>query len=77
MKSIKTVFREVYGLFVDDGTYAGALLLWLLLMWLSARRQPLHGWWSSPVLFAGLGGVLVENTLRTARRLHFKRKTDG
>jgi hypothetical protein len=33
MSWIKTVLREVFGLFVDDGSFAIAILAWLLLVW--------------------------------------------
>ena len=32
MKWIKNIFREIFGLFVDDGAFALAILIWLSLM---------------------------------------------
>ena len=71
MNGIRAVLREIAGLFVDDGSLAVAVLVWLALVWLGVR------WagsgiaslrWVGPVFFAGLGFILLENVLRSARR---------
>ena len=65
---LRTVAREVWGLFVDDGSLAAAIVLWLAVVLVGARRI---GWgvrWGGVALFCGLALVLVENVLRYARR---------
>ena len=32
MKWLKNIFREIFGLFVDDGSFALAVLIWLALV---------------------------------------------
>ncbi len=67
MPWIKNIFREVFGLFVDDGSFALAVLVWIGLVWFLWQR--LH--WAIPggiVLFVGLGCVLVESVLRFSKR---------
>ena len=74
MSWIRTIFQEIWGLFVDDGAFAAAILLWLGLMWFLATRpaftQPhlssIH-LWSGAILFAGLAAILAESALRYAR----------
>lgn len=67
MQWIKNIFREVFGLFVDDGSFALAVLGWIGLVWFLCQR--LH--WAIPggvVLFAGLGCVLIESVVRFSRQ---------
>ena len=61
-----TIFREVLGLFVDDGSLAIAILLWLGALWL----LPLGAFarWKGLILFAGLAFILVGSALRYARK---------
>lgn len=68
MKWMVTVLRELYGLFVDDGSLATALLLWIVaaatgLVFLHADH------WGGPVFFAGLVVILAENLLRASRKM--------
>jgi hypothetical protein len=67
MRWLRSVGREVLGLFVDDGNYAGAILLWVGLAIAVLPRLGL-GAWDGPVLLAGLAAILVESALRFAGR---------
>ena len=67
MRWLRSIAREVYGLFVDDGSFAVALLAWMVAACVMLRF--LHaGHWGGAVLFAGLAGILAENALRSSRR---------
>ncbi len=68
MPWIRTAAREVFALFVDDGSFAVAILACLGLAWLVLPRLPALGPWSGALLFAGLAGVLVASALRRAGR---------
>jgi hypothetical protein len=68
MQWLRTTFRELFGLFVEDGSFAIAILVWLGVVWLLMPRLGVFAQWGGPILFAGLGCILVENTLRCARR---------
>ena len=68
MSTLKTILSEVFGLFVDDGSYAAAILVWLGLCWIVLPRLPALGPWSGVVLFVGLAAIMVESALRRARR---------
>ena len=60
---------ELWGLFVDDGVFAGAIVVWLVAAWGLLPRLALQGWLSAVLLFAGLAAILVFGTLRaTAKR---------
>lgn len=62
MSWLKTIVQEAYGLFVDDGWFAVAVLAWLCAVWLI--RQHLAPAWGGILLFAGLALILLESTLR-------------
>jgi hypothetical protein len=65
MKWIEAISREIVGLFVDDGSLAIAIVVWLGIAWLLAVYLMD---WSGVVLFTGLVSILVENAVRRARR---------
>lgn len=67
MNVFVTAIKEVYGLFVEDGSYAASILIWLLVAALVLPHAAL-GIWRAPLLCAGLLFLLVENVLRSARR---------
>jgi hypothetical protein len=60
---IKSVAREVYGLFVDDVSFAVAIVVWVVIAGVALP----HARWAGPVLCAGLAGILVESVWRFAR----------
>lgn len=64
---VRTVVREVLGLFVDDGSFALAILLWLGVMWFAASHLRL-GVLGGAILAAGLLLVLLENLVRSSRK---------
>jgi hypothetical protein len=68
MQWIQSVAREVWGLFVDDGSFAAAIVVWLAVALLGLRRVPWGVRWGGVALFAGLAIVLIENVLRYARK---------
>lgn len=68
MAWLKTILHEGYGLFVDDGSFAVAILLWLGLNWQIVPRLGLAPETRGLLLFAGLALILVESALRRARR---------
>jgi len=68
MRWIKSVAREVLGLFVDDGSFALAILIWLALAIGVFPRIAAAAAWTGPVLFAGLALILIESALRFSRQ---------
>ncbi len=68
MKWIKNIFREILGLFVDDGAFALAILVWLDLMRWAASHLSGSPAITGIILFTGLALILVESTSRYARR---------
>ncbi|HZB90720.1 MAG TPA: hypothetical protein VE397_04710 [Stellaceae bacterium] len=67
MRALSAILKEIAGLFVDDGSLALAVLVWVALVALLARLAPAAGW-EGAVLFLGLAALLAENTRRSARR---------
>ena len=68
MNVIVTALKEVYGLFVEDGSYAAGILAWVVVAAFALPHMPVLGQWRGPLLFAGLLLLLVENVVRTARK---------
>jgi len=68
MKWIKNIFREIFGLFVDDGAFALAILIWLSFMRWATSHLALSPAAIGVILFAGLALILIESTTRFARR---------
>jgi hypothetical protein len=66
MSWLKTIILEIYGLFVDDGTYALAIVAWLATAALVLPRLDIPASADAEILFAGLLLILLESTLRRA-----------
>ena len=66
---MRTVVREVWGLFVDDGSFALAIVICVAVVWLLVRRWGISGGAGAGALFGGLAVVLVGSLLRFARAL--------
>lgn len=67
MQWFRTICHEVFGLFVEDGSFAISILVWLGIVWLLLRHLGVFSWWNGLVLFSGLACILAESTLRYAR----------
>lgn len=61
------MLREVFGLFVDDGSLAITMLVRLALLWLLPQLS-VSLVWHGVILFAGLLAILLESALRRARQ---------
>lgn len=68
MSHLKSILTEVIGLFVDDGSFALAVVVWLGLAWLVLPQLHALDPWTGILVFLGFSGVLVESVLRRARR---------
>jgi len=68
MHWVKSVAREVLGLFVDDGSFALAILVWLALAILILPRITAVAAWTGPILFTGLALILIHSVLRFSRQ---------
>lgn len=64
---LRTTLHEVLGLFVDDGSLAIAILVWVGVLWLLPSFGALDRW-KGLILFAGLALILLESVLRYARK---------
>jgi hypothetical protein len=66
MRWLKAIIAEIFGLFVDDESFALAIIIWLGVVWLVISRLGIAEW-AGVVLFAGLAAILVESALRSTR----------
>ncbi len=73
MQTLKAVLREVTGLFVDDGSLAFAVIVWIGIVWLMFKRfhVPFPG---GNVLMIGFCAVLIGNLIQSTRRISRKPK---
>ena len=68
MNALKAMLREMFGLFVDDGSLAVAVLVWLVLLRLLLPQLAVPAPWHGVILLAGLLAILFESVLRRARQ---------
>jgi CHASE2 domain-containing sensor protein len=68
MTWLNTIWSEFIGLFVDDGSYAIAILAWLATCWLLLPRLGLAPAWPPAILFVGLVLILAKSAARRARQ---------
>ncbi|MBN9616234.1 MAG: hypothetical protein BGO25_18045 [Acidobacteriales bacterium 59-55] len=73
MKWISNIFREIFGLFVDDGSFALAILIWLTVLHWAVPYLRLAPAANAAIFFVGLALILAESALRYARSCHPKR----
>ncbi len=68
MSWLKTIVQEIFGLFVDDGSFAVAIVVWLALTGLILPHLSSANAWNAAILFVGLVAILIESAVRQARR---------
>ena len=68
MRIVTTAVRKLVGLFIDDGTLAAVVLVWIAICGLlqPILEQVLP--WLGAMLFLGLALILFENAMRAAKR---------
>ncbi|AUD00218.1 hypothetical protein QU42_03205 [Bradyrhizobium sp. UASWS1016] len=64
MRWFKTIILELYGLFVDDGSFAITIVVWLGVAWLVLPWLIPGSAWGGAILFAGLAVILTESVWR-------------
>jgi len=68
MKTLNTIIRELFGLFVDDSTLALALLVLLSVVALLVHKTWIDTSQTAVLLVAGSIAVLIENIVRSGRQ---------
>ena len=68
MNWLRNILREIYSLFVDDVTFALAILLWLAINRWVMPHLNIPARISGILLFVGLAFILVESVARYSRR---------
>ena len=66
MSWLRTIIAEIYGLFVDDGSFAIAIIVWLGIALFILPRLDSPPSANALILFAGLLLILFESSLRRA-----------
>ena len=68
MRWLKSIAREIFGLFVDDGSFAVGIVVWVVLAVVVLPHVAPAAPWAGPALFVGLALILIESVLRYVRR---------
>ncbi len=68
MRWLRSIAREILGLFVDDGSFALAIVIWLLMIVVLLPHVIASANWAAPALFAGLAIILAQSVLRYSRK---------
>jgi hypothetical protein len=68
MTWLRSIAGEIFGLFVDDGSFAGAILAWIVVAGFALPRLGLADAGKALILFAGLAAILLTGAIRRARR---------
>jgi hypothetical protein len=66
MNAIKAVTTEIIGLFVDSGSLAVAILVWLAIVGLGLSRSGVLAPYAGIVLFLGLLAILLQSVIARA-----------
>ena len=68
MKALRAILAELVGLFVDDGAYAAAIVVWLLVVSALVQFTTISPNIAATLLFVGLAAILAESALRRSRK---------
>jgi hypothetical protein len=68
MRAFVAALGQVWGLFVEDASFTAGILGCVAVAAFVLPHTGLQPVWRGPALFLGLGGVLLENVVRSARR---------
>jgi hypothetical protein len=66
MNWLKGVWAELIGLFVDDGTFALSIVVWLIACGLALPHLGLPSFLPPAILFVGLALILARSAVRRA-----------
>jgi hypothetical protein len=67
MNIVKAALTELLGLFVDDGSLAVAVIVWIAGAVICMRGQFIDPQSEAVLLFAGIAVLLAENVVRSTR----------
>ena len=68
MELLRIIWKEGFGLFVDDGSFALTIVIWVVLVKTLLSRTAFVGQWHGIIMFLGLALILAESVDRFARR---------
>jgi hypothetical protein len=68
MSQLTKILREIFGLFVDDGSLAIAILVWIGIVAVALPALGITDVWRAGILFIGSIAILIENVVRSVRR---------
>jgi hypothetical protein len=69
MDALRTILRELVGLFIDDGSLAAGAVIWTAICGWGVPALGLGPRARAALLVLGLAALLVENAVRAAGRV--------
>ena len=66
MQTLVKIAQELIGLFVDNGSLAATVVVWIVTYGALAPQWLPDPMWHGPTLFIGLALILIENARRGA-----------
>jgi hypothetical protein len=69
MGALKTIMRELVGLFVDDGSLAAGAVVWAAVCGWGLPMLGVGGEARAALLVLGLAALLLENAVRASGRI--------
>jgi hypothetical protein len=68
MRWLKAIIGEIFSLFVDDGSVALAIIVWVGVVWVVPPWLDISPTWRGVILAGGLAAILVDSVSRKARK---------
>jgi hypothetical protein len=68
MHALIRIVREFISLFVDDGSLAVVVLIWIVICGVALPKLVPTAPWQGPILFVGLALTLLESVTRGAKQ---------
>jgi hypothetical protein len=68
MHALSRIIREFIGLFVDDGSLAVLVLVWIVICGVALQKLLPTAPWQGLILFLGLAMILLESVTRGTKQ---------
>jgi hypothetical protein len=68
MQALRRIMRELIGLFIDDGSLAVVVVIWIAICAVVLPILVPTASWQGPIMFVGLALILLESVTRRAKQ---------
>jgi hypothetical protein len=67
MQALISIVRELFALFVDDGSLAVVVVVWIVICGVALPKLLPAAPWQGPIMFLGLVLILLESVTRGSK----------